>query len=131
MEGMDVRHPLSTLGELVEAYLAHLRADGKSPGTLFSYGIELRCALVELGVECQLGQLTPERIEAYYACDRVTKTRDGRPKSVAGVAKTRRVLRLALQWAAEEARACREAERERTPAPKRRRAAKPVADVEP
>jgi hypothetical protein len=40
-----------TLGELAERYLEHLEADGKSHGTLFSYGIELRTATKALGAE--------------------------------------------------------------------------------
>ena len=94
---------MDTLGELAEAYLAHLGKSGRSQGTCFSYGIELRTACSVLGAETPLVDLTPERVQEYHDSDRVTKTRDGRPKSRAGVAKTRRVLRLALAWAEEKA----------------------------
>ena len=92
---------IGTLGELAVAYLNHLGKTGRSNATLFGYGLELRLACAVLGAETPVADLTAERVEAYNACDRVTKTRDGRPKSKAGVAKTRRVLRLALAWAAE------------------------------
>ncbi len=38
----------------------------------------------------------------YFASDRVTKLRTGKPKAKPSVDKTRRVLRLALVWAAEK-----------------------------
>jgi hypothetical protein len=94
---------IRTLSDLAQAYLAHLAKAGKSQGTCFSYGIELRTACSVLGAETPLVDLTPESVAAYFDSDRVTKTRDGRPKSRAGVAKTRRVLRLALAWAEEKA----------------------------
>ena len=77
----------TTVGELVE-YLAHMQRIGKAQGTVFSYSIELRTAAAELGADIPLAQLTPDRVQAYYDSDRVTKTRDGRAKSKAGVAKT-------------------------------------------
>jgi len=89
-----------TLADLAAAYIAHLENAGKSTGTLFSYSMELRTACAELGAETPLSDLTPDHVAAYYACDRVTKTRDGRPKASVSIAKTRRVLRLALEWAA-------------------------------
>ena len=48
---------VETVGELV-AYLDHLHRIGKAQGTVHSYGIELRAAIAELGVECQLAELT-------------------------------------------------------------------------
>ena len=90
-----------TLGDLVAAYLVHLEHEGRGQGTIFSYGIELRCACAELGVDTPLADITGEVVQGYFDCDRVTKTRAGTPKSAAGVAKTRRVLRLALVYAAD------------------------------
>jgi hypothetical protein len=88
-----------TLGDLAVAYLDHLDKAGRSNATLFGYGLELRLACAVLGTETPVADLTAEQVEAYNACERVTTTRDGRPKSKAGEAKTRRVLRLALAWA--------------------------------
>ena len=75
---------------------------GKSPGTVFSYTAELKLACSELGRDTQITALTPEAVERYYTSDRVTKLRSGAPKANASVAKTRRVLRLALCYALEQ-----------------------------
>lgn len=45
-----------------------------------------------------MSDLTPARVAKYFASARVTRLRDGRAKAPSGVAKTRRVLRLALVW---------------------------------
>lgn len=92
-----------TLADLCEAYVAHLEEAGKSPGTVFSYTAELKLACSELGRDTQIAALTPEQVQVYYDSDRVTKLRSGAPKANASVAKTRRVLRLALCLALEQA----------------------------
>ena len=91
-----------TLEQLCEAYLRHLDKAGRSNGTLFSYRLELRLACTVLGAETPIASLTLEVVQGYYESDRVTKRLDGKPKSRTGVAKTRRVLRLAIFWAAEQ-----------------------------
>ncbi len=91
----------TTLAEMAEGYLAHLEASGKSNGTLFSYRLELAVALDELGAETKLAELTSERVLAFFASDRVNKTRTGVLKARVSVLKTQRVLRQALVWAAE------------------------------
>ncbi|MBK7877800.1 MAG: hypothetical protein IPJ77_19130 [Planctomycetes bacterium] len=91
----------TTLAEMAEGYLAHLEASGKSNGTIFSYRLELAVALDELGAETKLAELTSERVLAFFASDRVNKTRTGVLKARVSVLKTQRVLRQALVWAAE------------------------------
>ena len=88
-----------TLADLCEAYVAHMEEAGKSPGTVFSYTAELRLACGELGRDTPVAKITPEQVEGYYTSDKVTKLRSGAPKAPASVAKTRRVLRLALCYA--------------------------------
>ena len=91
-----------TLADLCEAYVAYLEEAGKSPGTIFSYTAELKLACSALGRDTLITALTPEDVERYYTSDRVTKLRSGAPKANASVAKTRRVLRLALCYALEQ-----------------------------
>jgi hypothetical protein len=88
-----------TLGELAERYIKHLE-DDRSPGTCASYGAEMKLACKELGADTQISQLTPEQVQAYFDCKPVTKLRSGKKKSQLSIDKTRRVLRLALVWAA-------------------------------
>ena len=92
---------VATLADISAAYLAHMENEGKSNGTIASYGMELRVAQDELGKGTPIGDLTPERVGEYFACKRVTKLRSGKAKSQLSIDKTRRVLRLALVWAAE------------------------------
>jgi hypothetical protein len=91
----------ATLADLSAAYLSHMEDQGKSNGTIASYGMELKSAMVELGEETLVADITPERVGEYSACKRVTKLRSGKSKAKPSIDKTRRVLRLALVWAAE------------------------------
>ena len=90
-----------TVADLGARYVVHMEAAGKSPTTILSYGLELAAAARELGAETPLEALTAAQVAAYFDCDAVTKTRDGAAKARRTVEKTRRVLRLALVWAAE------------------------------
>ena len=73
----------------------------KSAGTAASYAVELRLALAVLGEGTALADITPAMVEEFNGHERVIRTRDGLAKAPSGIAKTRRVLRLALEWAAE------------------------------
>lgn len=90
-----------TLAELTTRYTAHMEDAGKSRGTVFSYESELRLAQRELGADLSIGAISREDIERFNACPRVTILKSGRPKSQLSIDKTRRVLRLALKWAAD------------------------------
>jgi hypothetical protein len=75
---------------------------GKSGGTIWSYGMELQAAQAELGADTLVGMLTPEDIRKFETSKRVNKlAKSGKPKAEPSVAKTKRVLRLAVTWAAE------------------------------
>ena len=89
-----------TLADLCEQYVEHLEDEGKSPGTVFSYTAELRLACKLLGRDTKLAAITPEQMQAFYDSDAVTKLRSGRAKAPASIAKSRRVIRLALCYAA-------------------------------
>ena len=91
-----------SLADLSDKYLAHLEKDGHSAGTIASYGLELRTAMGELGAGTLIAGLTMKQIRAYFDCAKVTKKKSGKHKSPLSIAKTRRVLRLALVWAEEK-----------------------------
>lgn len=91
-----------TLGELAERFLEHLKVQGKSHGTLFSYGMEIRVACKELGADTLIANLTPEQVQSFFESPKVTRLKTGRPKAKPSIDKTRRVLRLALHWAVEQ-----------------------------
>ena len=89
----------ATLADLAAAFEIHLEA--QSVGTAKSYARELALACSVLGAETPLADLTLKVVADFFDHPRVTTTRDGAPKAASSVAKTRRVLRLALAWAAE------------------------------
>jgi hypothetical protein len=93
--------PNLTLGHLVGVYLDHLQQTGKSLATQFSYSMDLVVAKRVLGNDTLIADLTPERVAEYYASPEVTMRKNGKPKTKVTVDKCRRVLRLALVWAAE------------------------------
>ena len=90
---------VATLADLAAAYEVQMESDGKSAGTIASYGMELRLAQDEIGAETPIAELTTEQVEKFFNCKRVTKLRSGKAKSQLSIDKTRRVLRLALCWA--------------------------------
>jgi hypothetical protein len=92
---------IATLADLAAAYAVQMENDGKSNGTIASYSMELKLAQDELGAETPLADLTPAKVETFFNSKRVTKLRSGKQKSQLSIDKTRRVLRLALVWAAE------------------------------
>jgi hypothetical protein len=91
----------ATLADIAAGYLEDMEAKGKSSGTISSYGMELRTAMTELGETTPVAEITVERVHEFFTSKRVTKLRSGKNKSQLSIDKTRRVLRLALCWAAE------------------------------
>ncbi len=91
-----------TMAALAEGYIAHLEAKGTSIMTRASYENDLKLALRELGERTKLTALSKKRVENYFESNAVCQTRTGRAKAAPTIAKTRRVLRLALVWAQEQ-----------------------------
>lgn len=91
-----------TMMGLAAHYLKMLEDRGAGPGTVSSYGMEMRLAQKGLGEATQLAELTSERVAEYFASDAVMRTRAGKPKAPPTFLKTQRVLRLALIWAVEQ-----------------------------
>lgn len=102
LSGFAKGAPALTLADLAARYLTHMAEQGKSEGTRFSYGMELKLAQAELGSDALVSYLTPESIALFNEAPRVTTLKSGRPKSQLSIDKTRRVLRLALTWAHQE-----------------------------
>ncbi len=91
-----------TLATLASRYLEALEVSGAGPGTIASYGMELKLAQRELGSETQVALLTKDHVREFFNSDAVMKTRIGKPKAPPTFLKTQRVLRQALVWAASE-----------------------------
>jgi hypothetical protein len=89
----------ATLADLSDRYLRHMENAGKSNGTCFSYKLELATAMNALGADTKLADLTPEMVALFFGSERVNRKKNGKEKSPLSIAKTQRVLRLALVWA--------------------------------
>jgi hypothetical protein len=90
-----------TFGQLAESYLQYLEAIGKSRGTVFSYGIEMKTAVKHFGADTEAASLTTPKVKAYFESDAVTKTRKGARKNQLTIDKTRRIFRVAVEWLVE------------------------------
>jgi hypothetical protein len=90
------------MADLATRYIEALRLAGKGLGTQFSYSIDMAVAVKHLGPDTLVASLTARKVQNYFESDAVTKTRTGKGKAKPGIDKTRRVLRLALEWAAAE-----------------------------
>jgi site-specific recombinase XerD len=90
-----------TLAELAKRYIDSLEETGKSEGTMFSYRIELKTAMKQLGEETLISSLTADDVRRYFDSAAVMKLKSGKPKAMPSYLKTQRVLRLALCFAVE------------------------------
>ena len=91
-----------TLAAVAEGYLDAIQKNGRSAGTAASYRADLNVALKYLGAKTPVATLTVDRVREYFLSATVTLTRRDQPKNPITIAKTRRILRLALVWAAEQ-----------------------------
>ncbi len=91
-----------TMADLADRYVTGLREAGKGLGTQFSYSIDLAVAVKHFGPDAPVASLSARKVQNYFDSDAVTKTRSGKAKAKPGIDKTRRVLRLALDWATAE-----------------------------
>lgn len=94
--------PLITMKLLSERYIQHIAESGKSQGTALSYLIEMTTATKFLGEDTAISTLTPDDVRRFNESDVVMRKRNGTPKAQPSFLKTRRVLRLALVWAADQ-----------------------------
>ena len=93
----------ATLGELSEAYLAHLKEQGKKERTLFTYGMDLRDVNGFFGEDKKLTTLRPADFGRFLKSDTLLKLKTGKPKSDITIKKTVRVMRMMLVWAVDTA----------------------------
>ena len=91
--------PRIPLGDLGDRYVHHLEVAGVAVDTVRAYAIELDTAYRELGVETPIAEITRADIERFNECKRVTRLSSGRRRGERSIEKTRRVLKLALDFA--------------------------------
>jgi hypothetical protein len=93
--------PPGSLRAIGNGWLDHMKAKGSSASTLSSYAADLDVAHAFFG-EVKAAEVTADQIKKFESSKGVTKKRNGKPRAMPTILKTRRALRLALTWAAEK-----------------------------
>lgn len=95
----DKDHTGATVGHLAERWHAALSRAGKTETTCEGYRHEIGKAVAHFGAETLVTEISTRKAANYMESDAVTKTRGGKKAAQPGVDKTRRALRLALDFA--------------------------------
>ena len=93
-----------TLHEATQAYLEHLKGEGKKERTLYTYGKDLEQIEAFFGASRKLTGILAPRVGKFFRSDALLKLPSGKKRSQPTVEKTKRVLRMLLVWAHETGR---------------------------
>ena len=93
-----------TLHEAAQAYLEHLRAQGKKERTLLTYGMDVKQMEAFFGADRKLKSILTPHVGKFLKSDVLLKLPNGKDRAKPTVDKTIRVLRMFLIWAKETGR---------------------------
>ena len=93
-----------TLHEAAQAFLEHLRAQGKTERTLYTYGKDFEQIEAFFGAERKLTSILTPHVGKFFKSDALLKLPSGKERAKPTVEKTKRVLRMFLVWAKETGR---------------------------
>ena len=93
-----------TLHEAAQAYLEHLRAQGKKERTLYTYGKDFQQMEAFFGADRKLRTILPPHVGKFLKSDDLLRLPSGAERAKPTVDKTVRVLRMFLVWAKETGR---------------------------
>ena len=85
-----------TLHQAAQAYLEHLRTQGKKERTLYTYGKDFEQIEAFFGAERKLSSVLIPHVGKFFKSDALLKLPNGRERSAPTVEKTKRVLRMFL-----------------------------------
>ena len=88
-----------TLHEAMNEYLEHLRTEGKSERTLYTYDRDVQQIIGFFGNEKKLSAVLTPHVSKFLTSDALLKLPSGRERAPIMVRKTVRVLRMFLVWA--------------------------------
>jgi len=91
-----------TLHDAAEAYLAHLKTEGKSEATVYTYRKDVELIESFLGKDRQLAKIIPANVGKFFKSDTLLKKPSGAERAKNTTDKTKRVLRMLLVWAKEQ-----------------------------
>ena len=93
-----------TLHEAAQAYLEHLRTQGKKERTLYTYGQDFKQMEAFFGADRKLKSILPPHVGKFLKSDDLLRLPNGGERAKPTVEKTVRVLRMFLVWARETGR---------------------------
>ncbi len=93
-----------TLHDAAQAYLEHLRGQGKKERTLYTYGKDFEQIESFFGAERKLAAILTQHVGKFFKSDALLKLPSGKKRAKPTVEKTRRVFRMFLIWAKETGR---------------------------
>ena len=91
-----------TLHAAAQAYLEHLKGEGKKKRTLYTYGKDLEQIEAFFGASRKLTGILAPHVGKFFRSDALLKLPSGKERSRLTVEKTKRVLRMFLVWAHEK-----------------------------
>jgi len=93
-----------TLYDAAQAYLEHLRGQGKKERTLYTYGKDFGQIEAFFGADRKLAGILAPHVGKFFKSDALLKLPNGKKRAKPTVDKTRRVFRMFLIWAKETGR---------------------------
>jgi site-specific recombinase XerD len=93
-----------TLHDAAQAYLEHLREQGKKEATLRTYQRDFEQIEAFFGADGELPSVLPAHVGKFFKSDALLKLPSGKKRAKPTVDKTMRVLRMFLVWAKETGR---------------------------
>jgi len=91
-----------TLNEGLNEYLEHLKSQGKSERTIYTYSKDTEQIEAYFGPEKKLSAILIPHVAGFLKSDALLKLPSGKERSEPTVRKTVRVLRMFLFWAKEQ-----------------------------
>lgn len=90
------------LHEAKTAFLDHLKTQGKSPRTLYTYGKDLDYLITFFGAERDLTRLRVTDMGKWLKSEAYLKTPTGKPRGERTLRKNERTIRQLFVWAKEQ-----------------------------
>ncbi len=88
-----------TIHDAAQAYLQHLREQGKKERTLYTYGKDFQLIGSFFGDEKPLASIRTPQVGKFFKSDTLLKLPSGKERAKPTVDKTVRVFRMFLVWA--------------------------------
>ena len=93
-----------TLHTAAEAYLEHLKAEGKSERTLYTYRKDFEQIEAFFGADRKLAKILPPHVGRFLRSDELLKLESGKDRAKPTIDKTVRVMRMFFVWALQTGR---------------------------